>query len=122
VPTHSLSLHYQWAVDVVHMPNGVRCAQYLVLAIKDLLLYNKGRALTSNKTEAICRFIMEDIVARYGCFDRMRADNGELNANKAIKFFKKFHIKLKLTTMYNPKGNGKSKRRHQPIVNAIVKA
>ena len=122
VPTYPLSLHYQWAVDVVHMPKGVRGAQYLVLAIEDLSSYSKGRALTSNKTEAVCRFIMEDIVARYGCFDRMRADNGELNADEATNFFKKFHIKLKLTTTYNPEGNGKSERGHQPIVNAIVKA
>jgi hypothetical protein len=122
VHTYPLSLHYQWAVDVVHMPKGVRSAQYLVLAIEDLSSYSKGRALTSNKTEAVCRFIMKDIVARYGCFDCIREDNGELNADEATNFFKKFHIKLKLTTTYNPEGSGKSERRHQPIVNAIVKA
>jgi hypothetical protein len=47
--------------------------------------------------------------------------NGRLNANEATNFFKKFHIKLKLTMTYNLKGNGKSKTEHQPIVNAIVK-
>jgi hypothetical protein len=106
----------------VHLPKGVRGARYLVLAIEDLLSYSKGRALISNKTEAICRFIIKDIMARYGCFDRMRADNGELYADEATNLFKKFHIKLNLTTTYNPKGNGKRKRGHQPIVNAIVKA
>jgi hypothetical protein len=65
---------------------------------------------------------MEDIVARYGCFDRMRANSDELNADEATNFFKKFYIKLKLTTTCNPEGNGKNERGHQPIVNAIVKA
>jgi hypothetical protein len=65
---------------------------------------------------------MEDIMARYGCFDRMREDNGELNADEATNFFKNFHIKLKLTTTYNWEGNGKIKKGHQPIVNAIVTA
>jgi hypothetical protein len=51
----------------------------------------------------------------------MKADNRELNAKEAINSFK-VHIKLKLTTTYNPKGSGKNKREHQPIVNAIVKA
>jgi hypothetical protein len=46
VPTYPLSLHYQWAVDVVHMPKGVRGARYLVLAIKNLFSYSKGRAFT----------------------------------------------------------------------------
>jgi hypothetical protein len=121
-PTYPLSLHYQWALDVVHMPKGVRGAKYLVLAIEDLSSYIEGRALTTNKTEAICRFVLEDIIARYGCFNRMRADRGELNAEAAVGFFKRFHIKLKLTTAYNPEGNGKSERGHQSIVNALVKA
>jgi hypothetical protein len=92
------------------------------LAIEDLSSYIEGRALTTNKTEAVCRFVLEDIVARYGCFDKMRADRGELKADEAVAFFKKFNVKLKLTTAYNPEGNGKSERGHQPIVNALVKA
>jgi hypothetical protein len=92
------------------MPKEVRGARYLVLAIEDLLSYSEGRALTSNKTEAICRFIMGDIMARSGYFDCMKADNGEFNADEATNFFKKFHVKLKLTTTYNPEGNGKKKR------------
>ena len=91
-PTYPLALHYQWAVDLVAMPNGVRGAKFLVLAIEDLSSYSEGRALTSNKTEGVCRFIMEDILARYGCFDRMKADRGELKADEATEFFKKYHI------------------------------
>jgi hypothetical protein len=121
-PTYPLALHYQWVVDLVAMPNGVRRAKFLVLAIEDLSSYNEGRALTSNKTEGVCRFIMEDILARYGCFNRRKVDRGELKADEAIEFFKKYHIKLKLTAAYNPEGNGKSKKGHQPIVSALVKA
>jgi len=121
-PTYPLSLHYQWALDIVHMPRGVRGAKYLALAIEDLSSYTEGRALSTNKTEAVCRFVMEDIVARYGCFNRMRADRGELHAIEAVAFFKKFRIKLKLTIAYNPEGNGKSERGHQSIVKALVKA
>jgi hypothetical protein len=56
----------------VHMPKQVRGAEYLVLAIEDFFSYSKGRELTSNKIEAIYRFIMEDIMARYGYFDHIR--------------------------------------------------
>ena len=81
----------------------------------------EGSALSSNKTEAVCRFVLEDIIARHGCFRCMRVDRGELNAKEARAFFKRFHIRLKLTTSYNPKANGKSERGHPPIVNALVK-
>ncbi|WP_217591542.1 hypothetical protein, partial [Burkholderia sp. GbtcB21] len=67
-------------------------------------------------------FVLEDIIARHGCFRRMRADRRELNAKEAREFFKRFHIRLKLTTSYNPEANGKSERGHPPIVNALVKS
>lgn len=120
-PTYPLSLHFQWVIDIVHMPPGIRGAKYLVLAREELSSYVEGRALPSNKTEVVCRFVLEDIIARHGCFRQMRADRGELNAKEARAFFKKFHIRLKLTTSYNPEANGKSERGHPPIVNALVK-
>jgi transposase InsO family protein len=121
-PTSPLSLHFQWAVDVVHMPLGVRGAKYLVLAREDLSSYVEGRALPSNTTEAVCRFILEDVIARHGCFVQMRADRGELHSEEAREFFERFNIKLKLTTAYNPEGNGKIERGHPSIVNALVKS
>jgi hypothetical protein len=64
---------------------------------------------------------MKDILANNKCFDRVRADKGKVKANEAIDFFKKYHIKLKLTIAYNLEGNGKRKTGHQSIVNAFVK-
>ena len=52
----------------------------------------------------------------------MRADRGELNAEEARQFFKRFGVKLRLTTAMNPEGNGKSERGHPPIIQALVKA
>ena len=120
--THPLSLHFQWVLDIVYMPLGVRGAKYLVLAREELSSYVEGRALTSNKTSQVCRFVLEDIISRYGCFSQMRADRGELDTSEARAFFERFNIRLRLTTAYNPEGNGKSERGHPPIVNALVKA
>lgn len=121
-PTHPLYLHFQWVLDIVHMPQGVRGAKYLVLAREDLSSYVEGRALSTNSTEAVCRFVLEDIIARHGFITQLRADRGELNSHEAEEFFERFHIKLKLTTAYNPEANGKSERGHPPIVNALVKS
>lgn len=82
-PTHPLSLHFQWVLDLVHMPLGVRGAKFLVLAREDLSSYVEGRALTSNTTSQVCRFILEDIISRHGCFYQMRADRGELDSDES---------------------------------------
>ncbi|CAM6082164.1 unnamed protein product [Calypogeia fissa] len=44
-----------------------------------------------------------------------------MDTKEAKEFFEKFRIKLKLTTAYNPEGNGKEERGHPPIVNALAK-
>ena len=121
-PTYPLHLHYQWSLDIVHMPRGVRGAKYLVLAREELSSYPEGRALSTNTTEAICRFVLEDILSRHGFMTRFRADRGELNAHEAIDFFRRLRVKLKLTTAYNPEGNGKIERGHPVIVNALIKS
>lgn len=84
------------------MSSGVRNARYLVLAREDVSSYVEGRALVKAGTESVCRFILEDIISRYGSFYQMRADRKELNAQEARDFFQKYKIKLKLTTAYNP--------------------
>ena len=54
--------------------------RYIVLAREELTNFVEGRALRSNRTGAVCRFLLEEILARYGCPSRLRADRGELYA------------------------------------------
>jgi len=121
-PTYPLSIHFQWVIDLVAMPPGLWGMKYLVLAREELSNFVEGRALRTKDTPRVCRFILEDIVCRYGAIFRIRADRGELNAKEAKDFFKLYGILLKLTTAMNPAGNGKSERGHPPIVQALVKA
>ncbi|KAL2614093.1 hypothetical protein R1flu_025785 [Riccia fluitans] len=121
-PTYPLSMHFQWVLDLVIMPIGIWGMRYLVLAREELSNYVEGRALRTKATKGLCRFILEDIFYRYGSVGRLRADRGELDTIEARQFFDRYGIKLKLTTSYNPEGNGKSERGHPPIIQALVKA
>jgi hypothetical protein len=121
-PTYPLSIHFQWVIDLVAMPLGIWGMKHLVLAREELSNFVEGRALRTKGTEGVCRFILEDIVCRYGSIGRIRADRGELNADEAKIFFRRYGIELKLTTAMNPQANGKSERGHPPIVQALVKA
>ena len=99
-------------VDLVSMPMGVGQMQYLVLV--------EGHALANKKTTVVCKYLLEDVVCRYGCVGKIVADQGELDACEAMDIFERPSVKISLTTTYNPEANGKIERGHGPIVKAIV--
>ncbi|KAL3697011.1 hypothetical protein R1sor_011087 [Riccia sorocarpa] len=121
-PTYPLAFYFKWVVDLVTMPVGLWAMRYLVLAREDLSNQVEGRALRTKATEGVCRFLLEDVICRYGCVGKVTADRGELDAKEAEEFFQRYGVKLALTTAYNPEGNAKSERGHPPIVKALVKA
>jgi hypothetical protein len=95
----------------------------VVLAKEDLSNYVEEEALMSTHAKQVCKFILEDIIARHGSFYWMKAYQIKLDAEDAAMFFAKFNIKLNLSaSTYNPEANGKSKRDHLPIVSALVKS
>ena len=107
-PTYSLSLHYKWVVDIVMMPVGVWQMRYLVLAREDLTNQVEGRALRQKTTSIVFKFLLEDVICRYGCSTKVVADRGELDSNEAEQFFSRMGIRLSLTTAYNHEANGKA--------------
>ena len=112
----------QWVLDLCAMPRGSGGERYLVIARDSCCGYPEARALRTKRVPGICRFILEDIIARYGAPSSIRADNGELDAQEARSFFARVGVDLSLTTAYNPEANGRSERGHAPIVSAIIKA
>ena len=78
----------------------------------------EGHALRLKTTSLVCKFLLEDVVCRYGCVGKIIGDRGELGAREAREFFARYGLKLSLT----PEANGKIERGHPPIVKALVKA
>ena len=78
-----------------------------MLAREDLTNQVEGRALTNKTTPAVCKFLSEDVICRYGCVGKIVADRGELDAEDAEELFDRLGVKLSLTTAYNPEANGK---------------
>ena len=82
----------------------------------------RGHALPNKTTAAVCRFLIKEVVRRYGCVGKIVADRGELDAQEAEELFDRLGVKLSLTTAYNPEANRKVERGHRPIVKALVRA
>ena len=115
-PTYPPAIHLKWMVDLVTMPMGVGKIGYLVLAREDLTNQVEGRALTNKTTAVVCKFLIENVICRYGCVGKIVADRGELDVEEVKELFERLGVKLSLTTAYNPKANGKVERGHGRIV------
>ena len=103
-----MAIQFKYVVDLIVMPSGVWKMRYIVLAREDLTNQVEGRALRTKATSAVCKFLLEDVICRYGCIGQITGDRGELDADEAREFFSCIGVKLALTTAYNPEGNGKS--------------
>jgi hypothetical protein len=89
-------------MDLVTMPLGIGQMRYLVLAHEDLTNQVVGRALQNKTTASVCRFLVEEVVCKYGCVGKIIPDRGELDAQEAEELFDQLGVKLSLTTAYNP--------------------
>jgi hypothetical protein len=115
-------MHFKWMVDLVKMPTGRDQEKFLVLAREDLSNYVEGRALKDKTVHSICKFLLEDVICKYGCVGHRIADRGDLDNEKSRSFFRKHGVRLTLTTAYNPEANGKIERGHSPIMKALIKS
>ena len=84
-------------VDLVTKMMGVDQMIYLVLAWEDLTNQVEGRALRNKTIAAVCEFLLEDVIYRYGCLGKLVADKRELDTNEAKELFGCLGVKLSLT-------------------------
>ena len=91
-PTWSSVMFQKIGLDIVHMP-ACSGKDYLVVARDDLSGWVEARALANATSEAVAKFIWEEIVCRHGCFGRLVVDGGPENKKHVAKFIKKYNIK-----------------------------
>jgi len=47
----------------------------------------EGQALRTKETRAVCQFLLEEVICRYGCVGKIIVDRGELDAKATWEFF-----------------------------------
>ena len=65
------------------MPLGEGQMRYLALAREDLTNQVEGRTLRQKTSKVVCKFLLEDVICRYGCVGKIIADRGELGSDEA---------------------------------------
>jgi hypothetical protein len=122
VATMTPSIFQKIHVDVMimgTMSNGHR----LVVAARDSLTrYVEGRALRSDNSEALGRFLLEEIICRWGCPKEIVTDNaGQFIA--ALKWLNsKYGIAGIRISPYNSQANGPVERGHWDMRQSLYKA
>lgn len=119
-PTWTTALWTKIGLDVVHMP-PCQGKHYLVVARCDFSGWVEARALTAATSEAVARFLWEDVVCRHGIFGKVVLDGGPENRKHTEYFTQKYGIKRVLASAYHPQGNGMIERGHKPITDALSK-
>jgi ribonuclease HI len=108
-------------VVVVYMPNGRNGKKYLVVA-RDLLTgYVEAKALSTNDSATVVKFLEEFVFSRWGVPYLMLVDGGPENRGLVKDLAVQFGIHRVVSSAYNSKAQGFIERGHQPIVGALKK-
>ena len=94
---------------------------YLVVAREDLSGWPEARALSKASSEAIAKFLWEEVVSRHGCFGKLVVDGGPENKDHLEAFVKQYGINRVQVSAYHPQANGMVERGHRSIVEALAR-
>jgi hypothetical protein len=119
-PTYTSAMWVKVGLDIVHMP-PCQGKEYLVIAREDLSGWPEARALVNATSEAVARFLWEDVVCRHGCFGRLVIDGGPENKAHVAEFVRRYGIRRVQVSAYHPQGNGMIERGHRPITEALAR-
>ena len=73
---------------------------YLVVARDDFSGWPEARALYTATTAAVTRFLYEDVIYRYSCFQRLVLNRGPENKDLVEEFTRRYRIKRVVTSAY----------------------
>ena len=104
------------------LPETMSGNKYVITYIDLLTGWLEVRCSPTKETEAVGRFIMEDVIPRHSCPLQMTSDNGTEFVSEVIEYLTKqlkiHHIK---TSFYNPEANGAVERSHRTIREFLMK-
>ena len=83
---------------------------YLIVARDDVSGWVEARALAKLSSEAVAKFVYEDVICRHGCFMYLSIDGGPENKSWLSVLTTKYKIKRTVISVYNSKGNGMVER------------
>lgn len=120
-PTWVRAIWEKVGLDVTHIGPGEHSKKCLVVARDDLSGWVEARALKSISSEAVARFLYEEVITRFGCFKTLVTDGGPENKGVVETLASRYGIKINHISAYHPQSNGMVERGHAHLINALAK-
>jgi len=122
VVTATPSIFQKVHTDVMHMSEESNGRKYIVDARCALSRYLEARGLRNANAEAIGRFLLEEVICRWGCPQWLVTDNGKPFI-AAVKWLQvKYGIMGIRISPYNSQANGTVEVGHRDIRQSVSKA
>jgi hypothetical protein len=118
--TYSRVLWSWWTLDITHMPK-VKNRKYLLVAREYLSGWPEARALTTATSEAVARFVFEEICCRWGVPEKLSVDGGTENKSVVEALASQFGIHRVQASAYNSRAQGLIERGHQGFIHGLAK-
>ncbi|XP_074323458.1 uncharacterized protein LOC141660375 [Apium graveolens] len=112
-----------WAEDIVEiLPTSTKKAKHCIVAIEYMTKWVEARLLATIIEEAAKKFMLEQVIPRFGISMVCVSDNGpQFIGNKFRKFLHHFGIQQKFSSVGHPQGNGAIKAANKIIFDGIKK-
>lgn len=102
-------------LDVVYMPSCEGC-KFLVVTYCDLFSCVEAKPLCTLFLQTVANFLWNDIICRYGCFEKLIIDKVPKNKDVVAELAQKYEVKRVVVLIYHPQTNEIIKRGHKLIV------
>eukprot|EP00253_Pinus_taeda_P034607 PITA_34607 len=114
----------QWGLDFIGEINPSSSSQHrwILTAIDYLTKWIEAIPCRQANDSTIIQFLETNILARFGCPDKIITDNAAaFRSKKMVSFCHKFHITLGHSIAYYPQRNGLAESSNKSLVNMIKK-
>jgi hypothetical protein len=120
-PVVALAPFQQWRLDFIgeiHPPSSGQ-HRWILIATDYFTKWIEASPTRSASHKVIISFL-EDIIAKFGCPNRIFTDNvASFKSEPLVKFYEKFEISLIHSTPYYPQGNGLAESSNKILIKLI---
>ena len=93
----------------------------LVMIKNDLTEWMKARALFNLKVETVAKFLWENIICRFECFESTVMNEDSENKTVTEELLNRYRVRIKLTSVYHASINEMIEKEHQSLINVLSK-
>jgi hypothetical protein len=120
-PSSPSQLFRKFHIDVMHMDSSNGC-KYIVLARDAATTYVEGRMLRAINATALARFLMEDIITRWGAIEEIATDNGKEFGAATTELARRYSINHIRISAYNSRAQGIVEQGNHTFRRALLKS